>query len=233
MTGQIRTVSRFEQSALLLCVPFLKWLNRRYSFGAFRFWLTRIIYKLPCYPETRRKRIDFILKYLPELKQVYWVGLPVLDIGCTDSLLLYEIAERRYSAHGLDMRDYQAELPKNIEFFKNDITDPDLVKKVGKTFYAVIATSTIELVQASMYDEERKIEGFGDRKAIENIHKLMNDDGFFILSVPTTYWRNINARGYSFLNFLALIQGLFIIIEVEHIGGHICAVLAKIEMKED
>lgn len=229
---KIHTVSRIGRIGLQITTPFLDWLNQCEGYGVFRFRLTRLIYRLCSgYPETRNKRLDFILQYLPKLKQVYWVGLPVLDVGCRDSLLLYELHRRMYMTFGLDMRGYHAKLPDHIHVFKEDITDPNLAEKIDREFYFIIATSVIELARTGMYGEGKVDDG--DRKAVENIHKLLSYEGYFIISVPTTYWRNSSAKGYNTFEFLKLIKGLFLVINMQHIGGHICAVLGKLsEQKE-
>jgi len=210
-----------------------EWLKRRERFGAFRFRLTRLLYRLnPFFPELRNIRWDFILKYLPTLKMTFWKGQKVLDIGCVDSLLIYELKSRGYSVAGLDIRDYGVKLPNNIGFFKCNILE-ELPKDLTKfKFTYIIATSVIELLGTGKY-EENEIEQGADRKAFENIHSLLEDDGYFIFSVPVFHWRFIGGRAYTLGNIMKLIQGLFYPFEITQCGGHICGAFVKLLIQPD
>lgn len=202
------------------------WLHKRRYFGAFRFWLVRKIYKfIPGWPPARNLRFDFILKYIPKLDMVYWMNLTVLDIGCVDSLLVYELKRRGYCTFGMDIRPYQSTLPKNINFIKGSILE-DPPERYHKYFYYVIATSVIELVGIGEYKEEDK--EYPDRIALENIHKILKDEGYFILSLPIWNWRARDGRGYSLGDVYQLIKGLFAVFYITQECGMICLVLVKI-----
>lgn len=208
----------------------LLWLHNREHYGVLRFNLVRFIYRImPGYPETKNKRWDFILSHLPPLQFVYWVGLHVLDIGCTDTLLLHEIDRRGYHAYGMDIRDFNAKLPKQIGFFKYDILNEPIDALKGKLNY-IIATAVIELVGIGKYGDEKIVNA--DRKAVENIHALLAPDGFFILSLPLWNWRYIHGRGYSIGDIYKLIGGLFHVVEMSQQGGSTCMILAKL-LKSD
>lgn len=211
---------------------FIKWLNRRKYFGAFRFRLTRFIYRIwPGYPAARNMKWDFILSYLPPLRYVYWVGLRVLDIGCVDTLLIYEIAKRGYWAYGLDVRDYQAKLPSNIGFFKCNIIEDLSPELSDQKFDYIIANAIIDLVGTDKYGDGKV--KCADRKALENIHKLLKDTGYFILFLPILNWRFINGRGYTLGDIHKLIDGLFCIFEITQRNGNICLALVKIFKNEE
>ncbi len=176
---------------------------------------------------------DFVLKYLPDLSYIKvnnrekWLN--VLDVGCCDSLLIFELLKRNYNTYGLDIRDYDAALPPDIKFFKDDITDSNLINKLyDYKFYYIIALSTIEHIGLNAYGSKH-IED-GDRKAIQNIHKLLKDDGYFIMTIPLDYWDSNSGRGYTHKQFLKLINGLFIPIEITHGGGQICTTLIKSQL---
>lgn len=209
------------------------WLDKRTHFGAFRFKLIRLIYKLnPYFPETRNKRWDFILEYLPRLQMVCFRGIKVLDIGCIDSLLIYEIAKRGYDVTGMDIRNYPVKLPKNIEFVKADIVNDIPNQIFTHRFHYIIATSIIELLGTKQYGNEN-IDINADRKAIENIHELLENDGYFILSLPIAYWRSMTNKAYTLGNIMKLINGLFTIFEITQRGGNICLVLIKLLKDKD
>jgi SAM-dependent methyltransferase len=156
----------------------------------------------------------------------YWIGLPVLDIGCVDSLLLHEIKHRGYRAFGMDIRDYNSKLPKDITFIKHDILKP---YEPEHKFLYIIATSVIELLGCGIYGEN-VIEN-ADRIALENIHSMLHDDGYFIMSLPIGNWKGRGSRAYDLATLHHLIQGLFYPFEVTQRGGHICAVFVKILKK--
>jgi 2-polyprenyl-3-methyl-5-hydroxy-6-metoxy-1,4-benzoquinol methylase len=206
---------------------FVGWLSHRQRFGGLRFKLIRFIYgHLPYYSTARNEIWKFVLNYLPSLSMTYWRGLEVMDVGCTDSLLLYEIANRGYAVLGVDIRDYQSKLPNHIRFFKHDILDPKFPELVKVKFRYIVCISVIELVGVDMYGD--LIDPQGDRKALENLHKMLYSNGYLILVVTTENFRCLKGKGYHMWNFLQLIQGLFTPVEVTQRCGHICSVLIKV-----
>lgn len=173
----------------------------------------------------RNFEIDYVLKYLPDLSYVKGKQ-NVLDVGCCDSRLIHEIAKRNYDAYGVDIRDYNYELTENITFIKADILEQETVNKLCYfKFFYIVAMSTIEHIGMKAYSG--KILENGDRLALENIHKLLHDNGYFIITVPLEYWHTDSGRGYSHKDFLKLISGLFNIVEITHCGGQLCATLVK------
>lgn len=212
----------------------LGFLINRERYGAFRFKLIRMIYRLiPNYPDRRNKTWDFVLNYLPPLFYTHYRGLRVLDIGCTGTLLIYEIAKRGYNVCGLDLEDYQVPLPKKIKFIKADIGKdlPVHPLLLNKFFHYIVAIGTIELIGMGIYGDE--LNENGDRDALENIYKLLDDGGYFILVLPIESFRNKNGRGYTFGDVLNLINGLFNIFEMTQVSGNICVVLVKILYNEE
>ena len=155
---------------------------------------------------------------------VNWIDVPALEIGCVDSLLLYEIKRRRYRAYGIDIRNYQSILPKDIQFRQWDITSKDKPPIHGKFKY-IICLSVIELLGCGLYGDEKKDNT--DDIAIQNIHDLLDDDGYFILSLPIPWWRGVDSRGYNFHEIIKLLQDKFSIIEMTQCGGHTCMALVK------
>lgn len=209
------------------------WLNKRTHFGTLRFRLTRLIYSLnPYFPDSRNKRWDFVLKYFPPLKMVCYSGIQVLDIGCVDSLLIYELSKRGYDVTGFDMRDFPVRLPKEIQFIKGDIVKDKPEDIFQHRYHYIIATSVIELLGTKQYgNETRDIDA--DRKALENIHALLENDGYLIMSLPIFYWRSTANKAYTLGNIYNLINGLFHIFEITQCGGHICMVLVKLINNKD
>ena len=179
----------------------------------------------------RNDEIDFVLKYIPDLSYLktrvpgeYYGN--VLDVGCTESLLIYEIESRGFLPIGVDIRPYHTDLPKYSVFFQKDITSKEtiLLLKQYKIDY-VVALSSVEHIGLDTYDG--KIMPDGDRLALENINKVLDDDGLFVITVPTKLWQTDSGRGYTPREFKKLISGLFDIYEITQGGGQICACLIK------
>lgn len=212
---------------------FVRWFRKLGLGGLTRFRITRLGYKLFWQSYARNGEWDFVLQYIPDLHSLMnkKTMITVLDIGSSESLLIYELDHRGYKVFGLDQRDYQEPL-KNIPFFKVDISDPDLKINPGNlgSFYYIVAVSTIEHVGLGAYGDP--IRENGDRLALENIYKLLREDGYFIITVPMKYWDGPTGRGYNYYEFKRLIDGLFDIFNICHKGGQICAVLVKTGMRD-
>jgi SAM-dependent methyltransferase len=195
--------------------------------GLTRFHIERFIYRITLlYPKSRNLKWDFILGYLPNLTYNFFRGkIKVLDIGCTDSLLMYELGLRGYLTYGLDVRDYGEKLPVYIQFSKVDFLTFPFPESVKESLDYIIASSIIELIGTGQYDDKHATPM--DRVAMEKIHSLLKADGILLITVTSTYWRSHTARGYSIREFVELVSGLFRIIEISHKGGLICAALTK------
>jgi SAM-dependent methyltransferase len=180
----------------------------------------------------RNFEVEFVLKYLADLS---WVdfgkkgnsGIAVLDIGSTESLLLYEIEKRGYVPMGLDIRPYHTILPETAYFFQGDITNYGIVDELKNTCITfIVALSSIEHIGLPVYGS--RVIPNGDRLAVQNIHKILDDNGYFIITVPMKYWQTDSGRGYTPKEFRKLIHGLFNIFELTTGGGQICAALVKL-----
>jgi hypothetical protein len=152
-------------------------------------------------------------------------GLVVLDIGTTDSNLLFDLENRGYVPVGLDIRPYHKELPKTASFYKGDIVENKTTKDMIKLNpHFITAISTIEHIGLNCYGG--KCVYGADRIAVNNIRKIMNKDTYFIITVPMKYWETNSGRGYTYREFMALIRGLKII-HMNLLGGQICATLVR------
>lgn len=200
---------------------------RKWGFcGNLRFWITRIGYKILWTNGPRNGEWDFVLQYLSPLEKWYKNYLRVLDVGCSESLLIYEFARRGYITYGLDQRKYQEKLPKYINFLKWDIRQELPLGLIGGRFFDfIVSISTIEHIGMGGYGDKKSESG--DRKAMENIYKLLVTHGFFIITVPLYYWTSGSGRGYTYESFKELIKDLFDIYEITQRKGQICATLVK------
>ncbi len=223
---------RYRSFVMMLANIFINWLRSKKHFGALRFKIERQVLKsIYFFPKSRSERQDFILRYLPELKMVYWVDLPVLEIGCVDSLLIHEIKRRGYRSYGMDIREYNSALPDDITFINHDILKSyELCNRPEFKFMFIVATGVIELLGCGLYGDEQIPNA--DRIALENIYDMLLDEGYFLITVLTHGWRGATSRGYGLGTFSKLIGGLFHPFEITQYGGHICAALVKIKKTE-
>jgi len=195
---------------------------RRWGFcGVLRFWITRVGYKVLWTKGPRNGEWDFVLQYLPSLDKWHRNLIDVLDVGCTESLLIYELKRRGYKITGLDQRPYQEK--NNIPFILKNITEPT---NIINAYDYIVSVSTIEHIGLGAYGDEKSKNG--DRRAMENIYKMLKHHGFVIVTVPLWYWNTDSGRGYTYQSFRKIIEGLFTIEHIEQRNGQICAVLCRL-----
>lgn len=208
---------------LFIANTLAKWFKQIGVLGWLRFRILRAAYYVFWFQSLRIGEWNFALQYLHPLSE-WQKPVYVLDVGSTESLLIYELAKRGYSVYGLDQRPYQESIPDKlgIIFFQKDITK-DIIHY--PPFDYIVAISTIEHIGLGAYGDEKK-EG-GDRDAIKNIHRMLKKDGYFIITVPNKHLGTETGRGYSYYDFKRLIEGYFDIYELTERRGQLCAVLVK------
>lgn len=173
----------------------------------------------------RNFELDFVLEKVCDLS-FGKNNIKILDIGCCESMLVHEFSKRGYDSFGLDIRDYDKSY-EGFNFIKADITKEETVKKLEHFhFYYITAISSIEHIGLPVYGSP--VIPNGDRISIENIAKILNDDGLFVITVPLKYWGTDSGRGYTLKDFKNLIKDVFEIFEIKTSGGQICAVLTKL-----
>ena len=209
----------------------VRFINKLHFCGALRFKLVRYIYKIFENSNARSGEWDYVLQYLPDVRPLCWPRkasfLKVLVVGCSGSLLIYELKHRGYRVYGIDQRAFQEKLGGGIiPFFKNDLTNPKLKEYLNHaSFYFIVAVSVIEHIGLGAFKD--KIVPDGDRKALENIYGLLDDRGYLLLTVPMVHWMSGTGRGYTGLQFMRLIYGLFEVFHMTQKNGQICATLVK------
>ena len=200
---------------------FVRYFRRWGRFGVLRFWITRVGYKILWPNGPRNGEWDYVLQYLSPLEKWYRGLVSVCDVGCSESLLIYELVRRGYVVTGLDQRPYQEK--NKIPFVLFDMTKPiDIVNE----FDYVVSVSTVEHIGLGGYGDEKCEDG--DRLAMENIHKMLKHHGFAIITVPLWYWAGDTGRGYTYGSFGKLVSGLFSIEEITQRSGQLCAVLCRL-----
>ena len=174
----------------------------------------------------RNFEYDFALKYLCDLSYTNPHGYTVLDVGCCDSLFMFELDKRGYDVQGVDTRIYEHKLPTDIKFHQVDVTRPHFLTVFKDIkFQYITAISSIEHIGLKVYGNT-EIEN-GDRLAMENLSKVLSDVGYLVITVPNIQWGTASGRGYTPKSFLKLTEGLFDVFEITNGGGQICATLTK------
>lgn|SRR3990167_7094703 len=186
--------------------------------GWVRFRILRLAYKIFWWNSPRNGEWDFVLQWMRHLRN-WQKPVTVLDVGCTESLLIYELIHRGYCVAGVDQRAYQ-EKP-SFPFYQQDIT----VKSLNQQFDYIIAISTIEHIGLGAYGDS--IMNIGDMEAMASLKKNLKPDGCFIITVPNKHLGTDTGRGYSYQEFENLIYANYKIIHYEERSNQICAVLVK------
>ena len=196
----------------------VKWFKQLGFCGWMRFRILRFAYKIFWTNSPRNGEWDFVLSWLKPLRE-WQKPIWVLDVGSTESLLIYELLHRGYEVEGIDQRPYQE---KNLNTTIMDILKPYSILDMWDY---IIAISTIEHIGLGAYSD-KKVEN-GDRLAVENIYKFLRFNGYFIITVPNKHLGTDTGREYSYQDFEKLIEGLFRIVHFEERSNQICAVLVK------
>jgi SAM-dependent methyltransferase len=136
----------------------------------------------------------------------------VLDVGSVGSELPMEFASLGYEVYAMDIRKYTLRHPR-LDFILGDITKAPFC---DNSFDRVTAISTIEHIDLGRYLD--LIDTKGDRKAIEEIHRILKKGSEALITLPfgrrcTTYL----ARVYDVDRLNALFDG-FKVKESEYFG---------------
>ena len=204
----------------------IKRFRRIGMFGLLRFKITRLGYKLFWKCSPRNGEWDFALQWLSTLEKHWQISPTVLDVGTTDSLLIYELLNRGYDVLGIDQRAYQENNPHTKVIDIINIDRNELERSIGKFDY-ILAVSTIEHIGLSAYGEFYLSEN-GDKMAMEQLHYILKDNGYFLITVPNKHFGTDTGRGYSYQDFEKLIDGFFRIVHYEERSNQVCAVLVKL-----
>ena len=200
-----------------LSQTFVKWFKQVGILGWVRFRILRLGYKIFWPGSPRNGEWDFVLQWMRPLRK-FQGDVTVLDVGSTESLLIYELLHRGYKVDGIDQRPYQE---KNKHTRICDITECCM----GEYYDYIIAISTIEHIGLGAYND-KKLKN-GDKRAINNIHKSLSPNGYFIITIPNKHLGTDTGRGYSYWDFKNLIGPHFTIVYFAERSNQICAVLVK------
>lgn len=104
----------------------------------------------------------------------------VLDCGCGDGRFSYELVKRGFNVTGIDISKRALAFAKIFvpsgKFFREDITNlsKEFFERNRKKFDLVLFVETLEHIHPKFHS-----------KALKNIHGLLSDSGFLLLTVPS------------------------------------------------
>ena len=113
----------------------------------------------------------------------------ILDIGCAESSLVFELASMGYNVIGLDLRDYP-------------LTHPNFKFVIGNIFWLPFLSNSFDFISAISTIEHLGIPTWGipsysksDADGINEIHRCLKLGGLLFLTVPfgtkTISWQRI------------------------------------------
>jgi len=130
------------------------------------------------------------------LKNIDFFPSRILEIGSTYSLFLYELKHRNHNITSIDLRQYQENLPKGINFIKKDFLNINTDKK----YETIILISVIQFID-------------NHKKLIRKIHDLLEPDGKLFITVPLNKETNDNLQDK--------LDGFFYIEDCQESNGHL------------
>ena len=147
---------------------------------------------------------------IENVKKLCPKGARILDVGCAESLLAYELISLGYEVWGIDINDYPFK-PKRMIFVKRDIRDTGLPSNF---FDAVVCVSTLEHIGLPVYGQEN-LDLEGDYKAMREIWRILKPGGYLFLTTPfagKNMRRVPGERQYNLERLKRLTQGFEIVV---------------------
>ena len=103
----------------------------------------------------------------------------VLDVGCAESFLSYELLWRGFTVFGVDIRPYYAK-PKKMTFIRTDVTKLPFRNAL---FNNVAIVSTIEHIGVGLY-EDKLIDENSDYNVMWELQRVLKPHGKIFLTTP-------------------------------------------------
>jgi SAM-dependent methyltransferase len=105
-------------------------------------------------------------------------GCRILDVGCSESLISFELASAGFKVVGVDIRDYSLHHP-NLQFLRADICNTGLQPC---SFDAAVALSTVEHIGLGFYGDTSGESALDS--AMNAIWQLLRPGAPMLLTVP-------------------------------------------------
>ena len=103
----------------------------------------------------------------------------VLDVGCAESFLSYELLWQGFTVFGVDIRPYYAK-PRKMTFIRTDVTKLPFRNAL---FDNIVIVSTIEHIGVGLY-EEKLIEENADYDVMLELKRVLKPNGKIFLTTP-------------------------------------------------
>lgn len=184
-------------------------MSKNHSFALVRFReVIRRIVRLWGWRSSRDIEYDFAYR------QVTGVGIRVLDIGGSESLLPLQFAKRGYTVTVQDFREYPEKHP-NLKSIQGDFLTNDFLDSY---FDFVVLISTIEHIGFGSYGAP--IYEDGDMKAIKEARRIVKPAGRIVITFPFASKEHHVVgfeRWYDFSRVRLLFKGLHVLVDEYYI----------------
>jgi SAM-dependent methyltransferase len=127
--------------------------------------------------EQKRFTKSYILPYfeahLPDFKT-----MKILEVGCAEAGFLDVLYEMKIEATGLELEQGRVDIAlknnPNLNVMVGDITDDQIVIKIGKSFDLIVMRDVIEHIPNRI-------------SAFRNLNKLLNPNGYLYITFPPRF----------------------------------------------
>jgi len=131
-----------------------------------------------------------VVEYTWAIKNIELDHRRILDVGSVGSKLPVELASLGYEVYAMDIRKYTLKHP-HMHFIRGDVTQAPFC---DNSFNSVTAISTVEHIGLGRYEDIT--DSKGDRKAIEEIRRILKKEGEALITIPfgrlcTTYLHRV------------------------------------------
>ncbi len=123
----------------------------------------------------RSIEVPFVISSVTSLAES---GASVLDVGCSESLIPFELASIGYDVTGIDLREYPLHHP-NLTTVATPLEDWD----TDEAFDVVVCLSSIEHFGLGTYGEEVSTERL-DHTAMQLLLKMIKPSGLLVMTIP-------------------------------------------------
>jgi SAM-dependent methyltransferase len=123
----------------------------------------------------RSIEVPFVISNVTAAKEK---GASVLDVGCSESLIPFDLASIGYNVTGIDLREYPLDHP-NLTTVATPLEDWD----TDETFDVVVCLSSIEHFGLGTYGEEASSERL-DHTAMQLLLKMIEPSGLLVMTIP-------------------------------------------------